>query len=188
MNKQLLREKIKKERSVLKKEWVEKTSFDICKIFLESDIYKNAKVIGVYMSFKNEVCLDKIIKSAFADKKRLCTPITDLENDIIYFAEIFKDDVFSKGAFGIKEPEVKKKIDIKDVDAALVPGLLFDFCGARIGFGKGFYDKLLEKSDAVLVGVGYSFQLFDFIPSFEHDKKMNYIITEEGLIACEERL
>lgn len=182
-----MRKRIKEERAGLNQELVNLVSESICKNFLETDMYKHADVIGVYMSFQNEVDLTKIIQKSFEDKKRVCIPVTEPEIGNIYFAEIFQNDKFLSGAFGIREPESKKKIDINDVDLVMVPGLAFDFCGARVGFGKGFYDKLLEKSKAVLVGVGYRFQLFEDVECYEHDKRMNCIVTEEGLIDCEKR-
>lgn len=94
-------------------------------------------------------------------------------------------DDLKKGAYGILEPSVVKTADEKDIDVILVPGLAFDRHGGRMGFGKGYYDRLLETSIAVKIGLCYDFQLFDTIPTESHDVPMDFIITEKEI--CEIR-
>jgi 5-formyltetrahydrofolate cyclo-ligase len=60
-----------------------------------------------------------------------------------------------------------------------VPGVGFDLSGARLGRGKGFYDRYLEESEALRIGLAWSGQVLDKIPSESHDCQMDYIITEK---------
>lgn len=71
----------------------------------------------------------------------------------------------------------------------LVPGLAFSPCGARLGRGSGFYDRLLgmlEKHTHTLhrVGLCHEMQVLPYVPTDAHDKKMAYIVTESRLINC----
>jgi len=58
-----------------------------------------------------------------------------------------------------------------------VPGMAFDWSGNRLGRGRGFYDRLLEKVSGIKCGVGYDFQLLEKIPVEAHDAKVNFILT-----------
>lgn len=181
MNKGELRLYIKEKRNRLSNGFVKETSEQICRILLESEIYKQSSFIAAYMSFKNEVSTDLIIKTAFEDGKRICVPVT--ENDKIFLSEIYPEDEFICGAFGIREPKIKRKA--LGADLIAVPGLAFSKDGSRLGWGGGFYDRLLAETDAVSVGMCYDFQLCGGIETETHDKKTDYIVTESGVIACE---
>lgn len=61
----------------------------------------------------------------------------------------------------------------------LVPGLGFDFSGARLGRGKGYYDRYLEDKDLLTIGIAWSEQVIEKIPMEQHDCYMDFIITEE---------
>jgi len=63
-----------------------------------------------------------------------------------------------------------------------VPGLAFDSAGGRLGMGLGVFDKLLCDSSAIKVGVGYSWQLIASVPTDAWDVKMDFFVTEQGVI------
>lgn len=181
MNKSELRLLMKTKRQNLKKEEAEQKSNEICRIAFESDIYKKAKTIAVYMSVGNEVSLQMLAKRAFEEKKRIFVPVT--ETNEIYFSELLPCDELAEGKFGIKEPKMKRRAETADL--IFVPGLAFSKKGERLGWGGGYYDRFFAATNATKVGVGYDFQLTDEIASERHDVKMDYILTESGLIACE---
>jgi 5-formyltetrahydrofolate cyclo-ligase len=74
-------------------------------------------------------------------------------------------------------------VDVKSLDIVMVPGVAFTREGARMGHGKGYYDKLLEhaRPDAPLVALAFECQLFPEIPTQAHDVFMDKIITEKGV-------
>ena len=85
--------------------------------------------------------------------------------------------------FGILEPE---KSSIKIPNLILVPILAFDKRKYRLGYGKGFYDRYLNKflnkfKDILTVGVAFSFQKYHKLPIDKRDVKLNYILTEKGI-------
>ena len=71
----------------------------------------------------------------------------------------------------------------EDISLVLVPGTAFDMQMNRMGFGKGYYDKLLERLSAIKAGLCYDFQLLSEIPHSAHDIPMDIIITEERIIS-----
>ena len=72
-------------------------------------------------------------------------------------------------------------------DIVIVPGLAFSLHGHRIGFGYGYYDKYFAKiknmSKIIKIGVCFHEYLYEYLPNEEHDIKMNYIITNQTIIA-----
>ena len=68
----------------------------------------------------------------------------------------------------------------------LVPILAFDKQNYRLGYGKGFYDRYLNKyldkfKNILTVGVAFSFQKYHKLPRDKNDVKLRYILTEKGL-------
>ena len=95
------------------------------------------------------------------------------------------------GHYGILEPValLDKVIPSGDFPAAwLLPGLAFSQAGVRLGRGAGYYDRLLETSTALKVGVCLESQLVSEIPAQQHDVKMHHIITEARIIKCQQKV
>ena len=82
------------------------------------------------------------------------------------------------GKFGVREPAATcEEISLNQFDLVLVPGMAFDLNGARLGRGKGFYDRLLAEASGVKCGVAYDFQLQEKIPTEPHDARVEFILT-----------
>ena len=95
-----------------------------------------------------------------------------------------KGEVLVLNKLGIPEPLKSKKIVPTII---LVPLLAFDKYKNRIGYGKGFYDKYLSRflkvnKKMITVGVAFSFQKYHKLPVNNYDRKLDFIITEKGLI------
>ena len=172
-----------KRRSIDKNEIIQKSAV-ICGAFLKSSLFEKSKNICVYMSAFNEVDTSAVIDECLRLGKKVCVPCVD--GDDISLARYSSNQL--SGAFGIKEPEQREAVDKSEVDVFIVPALAFDKKGARVGFGKGYYDKLLSDTRAVKVGFLYSFQLFDYLPSEEHDIFMDYLFTEGIVIDCDTKI
>lgn len=73
-----------------------------------------------------------------------------------------------------------------EVDLILVPGLAFDPSGARLGRGKGYYDRLLaaRRGDCVAVGVTVTSHIVEEVPSDAHDRRVDHLATEDGVVVC----
>lgn len=163
------------------------------KIELDEKIYNNlfndelfikAKDIFIYIGFGTEIDTKPIIKRALNENKN------------VYIPKIYKDDKFMKAirlnsfddlkenSMGILEPvEDNECIDKNDIDLIIVPGVVFDEKGNRIGYGGGYYDRYLaeiQSKNNKLV-LAYEFQVLDCIIEEDHDIKVNYIFTEEKI-------
>lgn len=101
-----------------------------------------------------------------------------------FYTLAHRESPLSKGGFGIPEPEPDRcpLIQPDQLDLVFVPGLAFDNDGYRVGYGGGYYDKLLAdlEPSALTVGVCYQFQLIDRCPREDHDRAVDRVITEQG--------
>ena len=138
------------------------------------DYFLNSHTIAFYWSMPDEVFTHDFILSWYKEM-RILLPCVD--NDILLLREFNGMETMRKGeAFSILEPIGEVFDDIENIDLILVPGIGFDNNGNRVGRGKGYYDKLLNNSKAIKVGVCFPFQVFDSIPMEGLDIKMDYII------------
>ena len=144
--------------------------------------FKEAKNIAVYLSLPEEVhtieFTEKLLHNYFVhvpfinEKKEL--ELSRIENfDNLEIAE-----------YGVLTPKNKKHSNKGLIDLIIVPGLVFDEKGNRIGYGKGFFDKLLSKLNkkTLKIGLCFDFQIKKEIPAFAHDQKMDLIISEKRII------
>lgn len=146
---------------------------------ISSEFYKSSKCIFVYVSFEGEVDTHRFIKYALNDNKRICVPKVKSKEEGIVAVEINSFHELKEGAYNILEPEnFNKKIDERDIDLILMPGVAFDKNGGRIGYGGSFYDRFLKNPDikALKIALAYDFQIFDKVPMEEHDIKVDGII------------
>ncbi len=88
-----------------------------------------------------------------------------------------------QGRYNISEPPASSpNVKASEIDLALIPGRAFSRTGARLGRGKGYYDRFLNEYTGITVGLCYQEQLFASIPVEEHDKFIDYIITPSQII------
>lgn len=88
------------------------------------------------------------------------------------------------GLFGVREPDEVHcpKVTIQALELFCIPGLAFDSSGARLGRGKGFYDRALGQVRGLKIGVCYNSQfLNEVIPMEDHDVRMDYVVTEKNI-------
>ena len=176
--KEQIRRDFKTRRRSLSCEHVRINSDKICENFLDSDIYKNCQNILAYSTIQNEVDLSQIINQALLDNKNLFLP--RVEGDSMNFYRINNTDKLQIGSFDILEPQNGTMYQDATNSIMLVPGIAFSTEGARIGFGKGFYDKYLSQHNSILkIGIAYDWQITKSWETNEFDINMNMIITEK---------
>ena len=87
--------------------------------------------------------------------------------------------------FGMLEPLPSAPVvEPEELDVVLVPGVSFDRRGGRLGFGGGFYDRLLVRTSAVLIGITYDACMADGLPCDVHDQRMDWVVTPSQVIRC----
>lgn len=149
--------------------------------------FKESRSILFYAAYKNEVRTQEAIQKALQLNKKVLLPIVDSQDKRLILAQIFDliKDV-KEGYRGIPQPKKEKSriVPIKDIDLVVVPGVAFDLKGNRLGYGGGYYDRLLENKSpsTVLIGLAYELQILDEIPNLPHDIKVNMVVTENRLI------
>jgi len=166
---------------------------------VKSPFFKEAGAIALYSSIQNEVLTDEIFAEAKLEKKAIYYPRVFQGSLKMLFLPVASLDELSPGAYDIKEPPgpqgaLKKNhgentrqygvIDPAELDLIIIPGVAFDLTGARLGFGKGFYDRVRTSPGCRMVALAYEFQIRDFIPTESFDIKMNAIITEKRIITA----
>jgi len=142
--------------------------------------FKKAKQVMFYLPIKGEVNLEGLFEK-YRSQKNFILPKVSKKTLKLFFIRNLEET--SAGAFKIREPKAGlKKALPEDIECILVPGIVFGYDGHRIGYGKGFYDRLLKKTNSTKIGVAYNFQMVKNIPGESHDVPMNMIVTEKGII------
>jgi len=185
--KKFLRDQILKQRKELTREEAISKSREITRALKKLPEYQVARTVCVYVSSKdNEVDTLELIQQMVTEGKRVAVPVTRLKERRLELSLI--DDVsrLVRRTFDILEPleEEIRPVAASEIDLFIVPGVVFDKAGFRIGMGGGFYDRLLSGVSGVpVVGLAYDFQVVRSLPAMaidEHDRPVNIILTEFG--------
>jgi len=153
--------------------------------------FTDAKTIFFYASFKSEADTIEMIKISLSHGKQIILPRVDKENKKLLLYKIKDINELAQGYMGILEPSVSegKLTGLDDIDLIIIPGAAFDVLGSRLGYGAGFYDRLLAgmKKKIPIIAPAYEEQIVDDIPSEPHDVKVDKIVTDMRVIECKER-
>ncbi|MCY2968201.1 MAG: 5-formyltetrahydrofolate cyclo-ligase [Planctomycetota bacterium] len=163
-------------------------SREICAKFMALPEYVAAKTVMFYVDVRTEVRTRNDLATALAHGKTIVVPWCNEAGELELFRLESMDDL-AIGMYKILEPKTElrslpeRQVDVKSLDIVMVPGVAFTREGARMGHGKGYYDKLLEhaRPDAPLVALAFECQLFPEIPTQAHDVFMDKIITEKAV-------
>jgi 5-formyltetrahydrofolate cyclo-ligase len=154
------------------------------------EIYRQADAVLGYMNFGAEFASEFWIQQVLADGKRLALPRVNRHTNQLdlYWVDDLENQLES-GLWGIREPVVERcerLATLNEVEFALLPGVAFTRDGARLGYGGGYYDKLLAlmTDRPALVAAAFALQIVERIPQEETDVKVEWIITEQETIAC----
>ena len=174
------------------------------KNIIKTDFFEKAKTILAFVSCGTEISTFELLNRIFNKGKILYIPRT--ENGEMEFYKLdfqdFKENFYNQievGEYGIYVPKKNlEKLDIKNLPEntlIIMPGLAFDKKGNRLGKGKGFYDRFLEKvfekssreKIIGLVGFCYDFQIVDSVFTEEKDIPVDFVISDEKIIQVEKR-
>ena len=144
--------------------------------------FQATHTILFFASFRSEVDTLPMIRRALAEGKRVALPKVQGAELGLFEIKDPATDVAS-GAWGIPEPKDAFPVRITDIDVVVVPGAAFDAKGNRIGYGAGFYDKLLAGFRGTTVALAFEVQIVQDVPASTHDVPVKKIITEERIIA-----
>lgn len=185
LSKEELRKAFLKMRVNFDSKKIEEYSDIVSKSILSHYLYNEMKNIMVYISFKNEVNLKYLIEQSWMNGKNIFIPKTNIVAHTMQPYQINSWDDTIKGNYNLIEPKNNlTPFPIDEIELVLVPGIVFDRKGNRLGYGGGYYDRFFSQFivHPFRIGVCYEFQLIDNLPSEQHDLPMNEIVTEESNI------
>lgn len=112
-----------------------------------SDLYLDAKTVLFYCAIEGEINIDDCISDALMLGKKAALPVCMNENGDMKFYYINSFEDLNTGFFGIREPDIQKCQEVTDFTDAvcIVPAIAYDKKGYRLGYGKGYYDRFLQK-------------------------------------------
>lgn len=154
--------------------------------FMSLPEYAEADTVMFYIDVRSEVRTRNDLELALQSGKTIVVPWCNEAGELELFRLASMDEL-ELGMYRILEPKIElrglpeKQVDVQELDLIMVPGVAFDRRGARMGHGKGYYDKLLQHArlNTPLVALAFECQLFEEIPVADHDIFMDRLITED---------
>lgn len=196
--KRKIRQEFLKKRNNLSWDEIKSKSEKIEKELFSLPEFQRAKTVMFYVSFRSEVETEKMTRNALKLKKKIVIPVVHGEKIVVSEIKNLKKEL-TKGSFGIKEPkkEFRRRVNQKEIDLVVVPGVVFDKRGGRLGYGRGYYDRFLRSKSirsrmsrsrqCALIGLAFDLQIARKIPLVKGDMKVDKIVTESGIVNCKDR-
>jgi 5-formyltetrahydrofolate cyclo-ligase len=174
MDKSALRREVRARLAVLDADEKRIRSQYICNEVKKHLAVSGSRVVALFSPLGYEPDIWPLVESLAST---VSVVLPRVEGDIMNFY-VYDRNSMAVGSFGINEPQNSVGVDAGEIDAIVVPGVAFTMDGARMGRGKGYYDKYLSQSGcrALKIGVCYREQVVPDIPTEPHDVKMDTVI------------
>ncbi len=183
-DKAALRAAMLKRRSAMDERRREELSAAVAAHVTAWRVYRDAKAVFVYASMRGEADTHALIARMMRDGKTVCLPRV-LGPGAMEAALYRSGDALVRGRAGAMEPPKAAPAVPRDaLDLALVPAVAVTRAGDRLGFGGGYYDRYLARRALVKAALCFSFQVVDSLPAERYDIRMNFLITEKGILPC----
>ena len=180
MLKSQLRKKILKIREKTNKENIQIDFNQIIKLLKKEKITK--KIVGGYYPINFEIDDLELLKKFEKNKFNISLPVIKRNFQMDFYKWSFSD-LLKINKHGIPEPEIK---NIVYPDILLIPLVAFDNNLNRLGYGGGYYDRLIEKiskkKKIIKIGLALSVQKIDKVPISAYDQKLDYIVTNKYIV------
>ncbi|PLX95261.1 MAG: 5-formyltetrahydrofolate cyclo-ligase [Desulfuromonas sp.] len=150
---------------------------------LAENCFAQAGTLALYSAVNKEVATDLLFAVAQQQGKRVLLP--RVRGEELEFCEVATLDNLRPGAFGVLEP-AGGAVALTELELVIVPGVVFDRRGYRLGYGRGYYDRVLAgvAVDCIPVGLCFSSQLCPQLAAEAHDRKVKYLATDAGFFPC----
>jgi 5-formyltetrahydrofolate cyclo-ligase len=179
-----LRKQVAEARGSLSREERESKSRDIKERLFLLPEFQAASAVMFFASFRSEVDTLPMIRHALALGKRTILPKVKGKDLGLFEIRDFDNDVVP-GAWDIPEPREILPVRVHDVDFMIVPGLAFDLNGNRLGYGAGFYDRILPLYNKGTVALAFEIQIVPEVPVSTLDVPVKKIVTEKRTIVID---
>jgi len=177
MDKKAFRKEVFAKIAALSEEYITSSNNGIFENFISLPEFVNAKSIFAYISEKREPDTVRIIGKALELGKTVALPVS-YDGGIMVPKIIKSLDELEIGKFGIPAPKAGAPVlREEDISLIIVPAVTFNKNGYRLGRGGGYYDRFLEKSKAISIGLGRE-RLLCEVPVEKHDMPVKYLVTE----------
>lgn len=186
MQKQELRQQMKAVRSASSTLERERWSKSIRAHIQASTLWRQAKTVGIYASFRGEVDTWGLLSDVLEAGKTLTLPKVVAPHRPLDFHAITVQDgqwPLARGAFGVREPtDDCPIIPIQSLDLLLIPALAVSKTGERLGWGGGYYDRTLSMATSIpTLALVFDCQVVDTLPTDAHDIAIAGWVSERGL-------
>ncbi|MBQ9760253.1 MAG: 5-formyltetrahydrofolate cyclo-ligase [Clostridia bacterium] len=180
-----VRAKLRARREQISNEQLRERSQQIVSRIAASSQLANADLLLLYAPIGKELNLLPLVRVARAKGIPVAFPISDPETCTLTFRILKEDQRLNAGTYNIPEPPADAPI-AKPTERTLciLPGLSFTPNGARIGYGKGYYDRFLDTFPGIAVGAVLDAMLCKRLPTEAHDHSVSLLFTERGVIDC----
>lgn len=181
-----LRRRILAQRDALAPDLRQARSAKILRSILDLPGYRSANVVAAYASFGSEIDTWDVLRDALRAGKVLLLPRVDRQRhrlDLYRVHDLVSD--LAEGVWGIREPAAHcSVVPPPSVEFMLVPGVAFTPHGDRLGYGGGYYDRLLIElgPSTPRVAAAFEVQVVDALPVAEHDQRVHQVVTEQRIL------
>lgn len=145
---------------------------------LALDAFGDRATVMLFHSSGSEIPTAAVIEALAEEGHRILLPFVDRTE--IQATEFTPGDELMRSPYGPMEPSRRKAVPAEDLDVMILPGLAFDREGYRLGHGGGHYDRFLARAGlrALLVGLGFHFQVVDRVPRDRNDRPVHLVVTD----------
>lgn len=147
-------------------------------------LYQRARTVLLYAGVRSEVATEELVKKSLASGKQVLMPRCLPKTRELLLVPISAWEELRPSFYGLLEPPPPARLDPLQPDLVVVPGVAFDTAGYRLGYGGGYYDRLLRRLNRTpTVGLAFELQIVPLVPREAHDVPLHFVITENRLIA-----
>lgn len=157
---------------------------------MATDEFARAEVLALYVALPDEMPTRELFAAARRGGKRTLLPrIAPGAPSALEFCDVEAWVELRPGRYGLLQPAPgAPAVDPGSIELALLPGVGFDRTGRRLGRGGGYYDRTFppgSRAGTRLLGLAFAFQLVDVVPGGEHDRRVDAVVTEDGVLRFE---
>ena len=153
-------------------------------LLFQSKLWENVLTIGITVSKGFEWDTKQIIQQGWKENKVIAIPKCHPIDKTMTYHEITSFEQLEVVYAGLEEPviELTRPVETDQLDLCIVPGIVFDKSGYRIGFGGGYYDRMLPSIQAPTLSICSDLQIVSSLPKESHDIPVDYLLSEAGII------
>jgi len=178
MPKVMLRDRLLQQRQSLSPEACLELSLRAQQRLCDTPEFSTAQTLALYSPIRNEVFTERLFAAAAEIDIRVAYP--RMRGEQLEFILVEELSALVPGRMGVLEPSSGRVVDPEAIDLMVLPGVGFDRGGHRLGYGRGFYDRLLGGLERRphLAGLGFEIQVVDRLPRDPHDVRLDLLVTE----------